>query len=261
MKKISLLLVVLLAAGSASLYGQMMIGTEFTVSGDATATVGYNIDNEQFGFKNESNSSIKLELVPEQSVNNGDMVDMAGWHGYIELNDFKIVIDSGEEDSPAFATGLKKPEADAMMGDGMMPDIVKTVNDSLETAHSGLVVTAPDIVAKLKNGPLFLKIFAAPGQVANLVEAIEDDEDDDNTAESDDQPNDVETDLEGAGVTLGYDSDDLERCAGHHLRRGLRRGYSRGQQFLHQRRPERGCRSREAAVAGGAGLSRPRKRT
>ena len=30
MKKISLLLVVLLAAGSASLYGQMMIGTEFT---------------------------------------------------------------------------------------------------------------------------------------------------------------------------------------------------------------------------------------
>ena len=106
-------------------------------------------------------------------MNNGDMVDMAGWHGYIELNDFKIVIDSGEEDSPAFATGLKKPEADAMMGDGMMPDIVKTVNDSLETAHSGLVVTAPDIVAKLKNGPLFLKIFAAPGQVADLVEAIE----------------------------------------------------------------------------------------
>ena len=75
---------------------------------------------------------------------------------------------------------------DGMMGDGMMPDIVKTVNDSLETAHSGLVVTAPDIVAKLKNGPLFLKIFAAPGQVADLVEAIEDDEDDDNAAESDD---------------------------------------------------------------------------
>ena len=207
MKKISLLLVVLLAAGSASLYGQMMIGTEFTVSGDATATVGYDIDDEQFGFKNESNSSIKLEFVPEQSVNNGDMVDMSGWHGYIELNDFKIVIDSGEEDSPAFVTG-----ATGTMGmDDMMAPMVDV---AVETDHSGLVVTAPSIVAKLKNGPLFLKIFDAPGQVADLVAAIEDDEDDDNTAESDDQPNDVATDLEGAGVTLGYDSEDLDVALG-----------------------------------------------
>ena len=207
MKKISLLLVVLLAAGSASLYGQMMIGTEFTVSGDATATVGYDIDDEQFGFKNEANSSIKLELVPEQSVNNGDMVNMSGWHGYIELNDFKIVIDSGEEDSPAFVTGAS---ATPGMDDMMMP----MVEVATETDHSGLVVTAPSIVAKLKNGPLFLKIFDAPGQVADLVAAIEDDEDDDNTAESDDQPNDVATDLDGAGVTLGYDSEDLDVALG-----------------------------------------------
>ena len=203
MKKISLLIVVLLAAGSASLYGQMMIGTEFTVSGDATATVGYDIDDEQFGFKNEANSSIKLELVPEQSVNSGDMADMSGWHGYIELNDFKIFIDSGEEDSPAFVTG-----ATPGMDDMMAPNI------TVETDHSGLVVTAPSIVAKLKNGPLFLKIFDAPGQVADLVAAIEDDEDDDNTAESDDQPNDVATDLAGGGVTLGYDSEDLDVALG-----------------------------------------------
>lgn len=192
MKKISLLLVVLLAAGSASLYGQMMIGTEFTVTGDATATVGYDIDDEQFGFKNEAESSIKLELVPESSVNNGDMVDMSGWHGYIELNEFKIVIDSAEEDTELLVT------------EDMDPASVRT----------NLIVTAPSIVAKLKNGPLFLKIFDAPGQVADLVEAIEDDEDDDNTAESDDQPNDVATDLDGAGVTLGYDSEDLDVALG-----------------------------------------------
>ena len=78
MKKISLLLVVLLAAGSAGLYGQMAIGTEFKISGDATATVGYNIDNEQFGFKNGFNSSISwAELVAEQSANNAEMVGMA----------------------------------------------------------------------------------------------------------------------------------------------------------------------------------------
>ena len=50
--------------------------------------------------------------------------------------------------------------------------------------------------------------------MADLVAAIEDDEDDDNTAESDDQPNDVATDLDGAGVTLGYDSEDLDVALG-----------------------------------------------
>ena len=39
MKKLSLLLLVL-AMGSAGLYGQMTIGTNFTISGDATATGG-----------------------------------------------------------------------------------------------------------------------------------------------------------------------------------------------------------------------------
>ena len=112
MKKISLLLVVLLAAGSAGLYGQMAIGTEFKISGDATATVGYNIDNEQFGFKNEANSSISLALVAEQSANNAEMVGMEGWVGSIELNDFKIIIDSEDEDSTEFVS--------TVADDGMM---------------------------------------------------------------------------------------------------------------------------------------------
>ena len=60
MKKLSLLLVVLLAAGSAGLYGQMAIGTNFSVSGDATATAGYNLDNDRFGFTNEANANIKI---------------------------------------------------------------------------------------------------------------------------------------------------------------------------------------------------------
>lgn len=196
MKKISLLLVVLLAAGSASLYGQMTIGTEYTVSGDATATAGYNIDNEQFGFKNEMNSSIKLELVAEQSVNNGDMVGMEGWVGYIELKDFKIVIDSGDEDSTEFLT------SETMMDNPMTMDEDESAD--AEKGRSGLIVTAPSIVAKLKNGPLFLKIYDAPGNEAGLIDAIENDEDGDNDAESDDQPNDVHMDLSGQGVSVGY---------------------------------------------------------
>ena len=72
MKKLSLLLVVLLAAGSAGLYGQMAIGTNFSISGEATATAGYDIDDEQFGFKNESSANIKIVLVAKQSTNNDE---------------------------------------------------------------------------------------------------------------------------------------------------------------------------------------------
>ena len=200
MKKISLLLVVLLAAGSASLYGQMEIGTTFEVKGDAKATVGYNIDNEQFGFKNESSSSIKLELVPKTTIDNSDMVEMGGWYGYIELKEFKIVIDSGDEDSTEFLT------SETMMDDDMTMDVDEAAD--AEKARTGLIVTKPGITAMLKNGPLFLKIFDAPEQKADLIAAIENDEDGDYEAKGDDQPNDVATDLSGAGVTLGFDNED-----------------------------------------------------
>ena len=77
-----------------------------------------------------------------------------------------------------------------------------------------MIVTAPTIVAKLKNGPLFLQIFDAPGNEAGLIDAIENDEDGDNDAESDDQPNDVHTNLGGMGVTLGYTTADLSVALG-----------------------------------------------
>jgi hypothetical protein len=178
----------------------MMIGQEFTISGDATATVGYNIDNEQFGFKNASSSSIKLELVAKQSVDNADMVGMQGWVGSIELNDFKIIIDSGDEDSPEFLTSETMEDDEMTMED----EAAKA-----ETDRSGLIVTAPSIVAKLKNGPLFLKIFDGPGNEAGLIDAIEDDEDNDYAAEGNDQDNDVHTNLGGMGITVGYTTDDL----------------------------------------------------
>ena len=210
MKKISLLLVVLLAAGSASLYGQMMVGTDFSISGDAKATAGYDLDDEQFGFKNEANSNIKFEVVAKQSSDNG-MMGEVGWVGVIELKDFKIIIDNDEEDSD-----LRYMAAECQI-DIDMDQITKNQPTASEcetnkTSRSRLVVTAPDITAKLTNGPLFLKIYSEPANVADLVAAVEDD---DNTegdpeggraAESDDVDLDVGTDLGGMGVTLGYDS-------------------------------------------------------
>ena len=163
MKKLSLLLVVLLAAGSAGLYGQMAIGTNFSISGDATATAGYDIDDEQFGFKNESSANIKIELVAKQSTNNDEMVDMSGgWYGSIELKDFQIVIDSDEEDSTEFLQGGSRTYA-GTMEDGRREDRLYHVGE-FERRRSVPVCTlwSPTIVATLKNGPLWLQIFDKP---------------------------------------------------------------------------------------------------
>ena len=264
MKKLSLLILAF-AAGSASLYGQMMIGTEFMISGDATATFGYDIDAEKFGFKNESNSNIKLEFVSKQSADNAEMVGMGGWVGSIELNDFKIVIDPDHDDAALHLTASEikfirdvaaggaqalrdltkdDPEAAAaaqdilailadtkIVGEGRTTNydasdnltteaqaeidkLFDTIVDELDgafTQHNhGLLVTSPSIVAKLKNGPLWLQIFDAPRNEAGLVDAIENDEDSDYVAESDDTANDVHTNLSGQGVTLGYTTNDLD---------------------------------------------------
>ena len=194
MKKLSLLLVVLLAAGSAGLYGQMAIGTNFSISGDAKATAGYDIDDEQFGFKNESNSNIKIELVAKQSADNSETVGMSGWVGSIELKDFQIVIDSGEEET----------------------ELLVTEDGDPASVRSKLYVVEPTIVAKLKNGPLFLQIFDKPESKADLIGHIEEDDpdDDDRKAESDDDGNDVGVELDGQGVTVGYETDDLRFAVG-----------------------------------------------
>ena len=264
MKKISLLLVVLLAAGSASLYGQMMVGSEFKISGDATATVGYDIDDEKFGFKNEASANIIYEIVAKQSSDNG-MMDADGWVGVIELKDFRIIIDHDDEDGPEYVErtlgNMNLTGPDGMgLHNSMYPH---HYHEDDPVSRTGLVVDEPTIVAKLKNGPLFLQIFDAPANVAGLIDAIEDDSDEakadiaaklkaytdsckadpktmkytcdadkwkavvnaikdnadkdadgDNAAESNDADNDVNTDLGGHGVTLGYTTDDLSVALG-----------------------------------------------
>ena len=215
MKKLSLLLVVLLAAGSAGLYGQMAIGTNFSIKGEATATAGYDLDDEVFGFKSASSANIKIELVAKESTDNDEMVDMSGgWYGSIELNNFQIIIDSDEEDSEEFLTHETGIKADkGMMSDEEMKE-KKTELDPKQ-ARTGLYISEPEIVATLKNGPLFLKIFAAPSNKADLVAHIEDDEDDDHKAEGDDDGKDVGAEInKGHGITLGYDTADLDLAIG-----------------------------------------------
>ena len=247
MKKLSLLLVVLLAAGSAGLYGQMAIGTNFSITGDATATVGYDIDDEQFGFKNESNSDIHIGIVwcaEEASMadenedgmiggkfgkctaTNEGKVGMTGWVGSIELKDFRIVIDSGkfgdDEETHKFLTADERYNSPYDAGTDTGNPYVKVKPDEREskTGRSGLYVAAPTIVATLKNGPLFLRIYDKPESKADLIPHIEEDEPNanklygDNMAESHDKNQDVGLDLNWPGITVGYKTADLTLAVG-----------------------------------------------
>ena len=217
MKKLSLLLVVLLAAGSAGLYGQMAIGTNFSISGSATATAGYDIDDEQFGFKNESSANIKIVLVAKQSTNNSEMVDMSGgWYGSIELNDFQIVIDSdNEEDSTEFVQSA--------MPDPGTDDAWTTRNGCNDRgSYTKLYVVEPTIVATLKNGPLWLRIFDAPRNARPIwsptlrtTRTTTDYE-----AEGNDDGKDVGVDLRRSGHHGRLHHRRPEPRDGHHLRGG-----------------------------------------
>ena len=231
MKKLSLLLVVLLAAGSAGLYGQMAIGTNFSVSGSATATVGYDIDDEQFGFKNEFSSDISLGLVwctneasmtdenedgmigganGNCTVNNSDKVGSSGWVGSIQLKDFRIIIDSNtfgdDEDTHTFLTQGERY--------GENPYVTTPPGTEAVKLRSGLFVDPPTIVAKLQNGPLYVQIFDMPASEADLVGHIENDKDGDNAAESNDEKQDVGLNLNWPGLTFGYTTADLSIAVG-----------------------------------------------
>ena len=221
MKKISLLLVVLLAAGSAGLYGQMAIGTNFQISGDAKTTAGYDIDDERFGFKNDASANIKIELVSKATTTNSmdDMME-PGWVGWIELKDFKIVIDSDDEDSDLRYKAGECTNVDSD-NDGIKKNQAKNNECATDkTSRSGLFIEEPEVTAKIKNGPLFLQIHSAPENKADLVGHIEDDEPDDDDpmgdrrAEGDDDGKDVGLDLGGQGIALGYDSGDLRVVVG-----------------------------------------------
>jgi hypothetical protein len=163
----------------------MAINTDFSISGNATATLGYDLDDEQLGFKNAFASNISLTLVPEDSASKtGDGSD---WVGMIELNKFQILID---------------PEFDDDQFDEQL------IEDG-RNRYGALVVTEPEIVAKLVNGPLSLKFHSEPGNVAGKVDPVEDDKNDDDDYAAEDEDVDLHHDKSGAGVAFGYNTDDL----------------------------------------------------
>jgi len=167
MKKITLVLALLLAFGLV-----MAAAQDATVTGEASMTVGYDIEDGTFGIVNAASSTLDLTLA--SGTVSSEMMDM-GWYGWIEIDGFSIAIDEAEDD--------------VAVGD---------VEVDIDTG---------DITAKIVNGPMYIQIWAMDGMSTDQAVVVEDDEDDDYAVEDDETG--LTTDLAdgSGGFTFGYMAD------------------------------------------------------
>lgn len=165
MKKLSLL-IVLIVALSLTAFAETIV--EPTITGSATATIGFSLDNNSFGIKNESSSSISIILVDKASDSKGG----EGVYGEIQLNDFEILMNT---DPPSeYDLWARNEDGDEL---DVTTNITGDDTKDFQGVRVPVTVTAPSIVAKLVLSPnLYVQIDSEPGLVvADKVAEIVDD--------------------------------------------------------------------------------------
>jgi len=187
MKKITLALVLLLSIGLVAVSAQELTAT---VSGSATATIGFDIDASAFGMVNSAVSDVSLVLASGSAAT--EAAD--GWYGMVSLASFKIALDyAGGAD---FATAVTGDEVD---GD---TDAIVDDNIVLTLADSGVIVTAPTVTAKITDGTTYVQIYALDGFATGFATEVENDGSDISVEGAD---TDIAIDLAGGtgGFTFG----------------------------------------------------------
>jgi len=189
LKKLTLLTVVLLTLALVSLGAQMMdetSGLSFNIDGEGSATIGYDIQDSDFGFSNSSSSSIDLTLVAESSASMGG----SNIYGMIELEDFQIFINSDldADDDGAIA-----------YVDGVTDSDVSGDFDAFTTGLLPIGIVAPAVTATIYADPIYIVIYSPDGMVSDKIGNIEDDD------------SDLSTDLgHDGGLTIGFDNGMLD---------------------------------------------------
>jgi hypothetical protein len=194
MKKLALLAAVLLLFGLTA--GFADVGVD--ISGEAEALFAFNLEDQAAGFENDGSVDVIFTFVEEQTIDSGTM---DGWYGWIEFADFSVIYDN-DSDSDYYQQGFYWDDADE---DGVIG--VGEIKDQTQ-----ILVTEPDITAKITNGMIYVVIYEAPSFDPDHVESVEDDEDDDYVVEDDEQDYSAPDLSEYGGITIGYDAEafDLE---------------------------------------------------
>jgi hypothetical protein len=188
MKKFTLVLALLVAVGLVTATGQDLAAT---VSGSATATIGYDIDAGAFGIVNSATSDVTLTV----SSFDSDNIIEGGWRGEVSLTGMNIAFDyAGGTDFVTGVTGTDSGTSD----DDALPD----EDIDVATGNNGLIVTAPTVTAKITNGSTYIQIAALDGFSTGFAAPVEDDGSDISVEGDDD---DIAVDLSDGtgGLTFG----------------------------------------------------------
>jgi len=162
MKKLALILALLLAMG-----GFAIAEMEPTITGDASISFGYDLDEGTWGLLNASSSTLTLTLVSGSAEKMGE----GAWYGVIELADFSIDFDDA---GTHYAVEAENGDDDAL-------DITWGTLITAETPDEVFVnvpvsVTVPSITAKITDGNLYFQFYSEPDFDADFVAEIEEDE-------------------------------------------------------------------------------------
>lgn len=156
-------------------------------------------------------------FVEEQSIDSGTM---DGWYGWIEFADFSVIYDN-DADSDYYNAYNMFLWVEEGTNDGFdpaedffwaSPEVPGEFDDYFLEDEKFIMITEPDITAKITNGTFYIVLYEAPEFDPDHVEAVEDDEDDDYVVEDDESdPGYVEPDLsQFGGITIGYDTDAFD---------------------------------------------------
>jgi len=187
MKKFTLVLALVVAVGLVTATAEDMAAT---VSGSATATIGFDIDAGAFGIVNSTTSDVTLTV----SSFDTDNIIEDGWRGEVSLTGMNIAFDyAGGTD---FVTGVTGTDTTS---DG---DALPDEDIDVATANNGLIVTAPTVTAKITNGSTYIQIAALDGFATGFAAPVEDDGSDISVEDDDD---DIAVDLSDGtgGLTFG----------------------------------------------------------
>ncbi|AEJ60451.1 hypothetical protein Spith_0164 [Spirochaeta thermophila DSM 6578] len=197
-----LLLAMALVVGYAFADSQV----DYSISGSATATIGYDLDGKTFGIKNETSADLTITFV-EGSEEKGGEGTVYGW---ISLSGFSA------------KAGNNIVEEDVVFYDADDNDVTDSVKNNLGVdsikAKSDFVITPPSITAKLMMGPAYLLITTKGADIdkASLDPDFIKEEafGGNDVAASSFEDNDynnltlgVDTDVVDASVTLGTEDD------------------------------------------------------
>ncbi|ADN01154.1 hypothetical protein STHERM_c01800 [Spirochaeta thermophila DSM 6192] len=208
--KRGLMLLLALTVVASLAFAETSAQVEYSISGSATSTVGYDLDGKTFGIKNETSADLTITFVEGTEEKGGD----GPVYGWIKLEGFSA------------KAGNNIVEEDVVLYDADGNDITEDVKSVLASsgvnvdsikAKSDFVITPPSITAKLMMGPAYLLITTKDTDVnkASLepdyikeeafggsdVSAVSLDEDDNTLTFG------VDVDMVSASVTLGSNDD------------------------------------------------------